>query len=83
MDGTRKYGTVIGVGLGAAALALWAGVPLGTILLIGVVLLCPLMMMGMHDSGHEAHGSATRTESRPDARGQSTEEHHHQDAGRA
>lgn len=41
------------------AVGLWAaGVPLGTILLVGVWLFCPLMMMGMHGHGsHQAHGS--------------------------
>jgi hypothetical protein len=31
------------------------GVPLGTLLIIGLVLCCPLMMLGMHGGGH-AHG---------------------------
>ena len=82
MNGRRRYGTVIGVGLGAAALALAVGVPLGTILLIGVVLLCPLMM-GMHGGGHEGHGAPSRTEQRADAGRQSSDEHAHHGAGRA
>jgi hypothetical protein len=31
------------------------GVPLGTLLIIGLVLCCPLMMLGMHGGGHD-HG---------------------------
>jgi hypothetical protein len=37
----------------------WAGVPAGTLLLGGLVLMCPLMMVfmmrGMHGDGHLAH----------------------------
>ena len=29
------------------------GVPLGTLLIIGLVLCCPLMMLGMHGGGHD------------------------------
>lgn len=44
----------------AAALAVLAAVtvlrvPLSTILLLGMVLLCPLLMVGMH-GGHGRHG---------------------------
>lgn len=31
------------------------GVPLSTLLLIGIVLACPLMMMFMHGGGHDGH----------------------------
>lgn len=31
------------------------GTPLATLLLIGLLLLCPLMMLGMHGRGHD-HG---------------------------
>ncbi len=34
------------------AVVLLFGVPLGTVLLVGLLLLCPLMMAGMHASGH-------------------------------
>jgi hypothetical protein len=34
------------------------GVPLGTLLIIGLVLCCPLMMLGMHGGGH-AHGGGS------------------------
>ncbi len=41
--------------------ALWLGLPLGTLALFGLVLVCPLMMIfmmrGMHGGdGHGAHG---------------------------
>ena len=53
-------------GLFAVALAIlivglvWAGVPAGTLLTVGLVLVCPLMMFvmmrGMHgDQGHAGH----------------------------
>lgn len=32
-------------------------VPLGTVLLLGLLLLCPLMMAGMHGGGH-SHGQS-------------------------
>ena len=46
----------------AAVVALVAvvgfGVPLGTLLIIGLVLCCPLMMLGMHGGGHDHGGGA-------------------------
>lgn len=50
---------IFGIGAGILAAALWAsGVPLATILLAGVWMLCPLMMMGMHGGhGHGSHGA--------------------------
>ncbi len=40
-----------------AAAAVLFGVPLGTLLVVGVALLCPLMMLGMHGHGGEhQHG---------------------------
>jgi hypothetical protein len=47
------------MGVGAVLIALTAAgfydTPLATLLLIGLLLLCPLMMMGMHGRGHD-HG---------------------------
>lgn len=49
------------VAAGLAVLALVAlGVPLVSLLYVGILLLCPLLMAGMHgghgqDHGHEAH----------------------------
>jgi hypothetical protein len=41
--------------------ALWLGTPLSTLLLLGVVLVCPIMMMfmmkGMHGDGEHDHRS--------------------------
>lgn len=55
MDGARKL-RIYGIGAGIVAAASWVfGVPLATVLFIGVWLLCPLMMMGMH--GGHGHGS--------------------------
>jgi len=46
----------IAVVLGVALLAVTVfKVPLGTLLLLGLVLLCPLLMGGMHGGGHD-HG---------------------------
>ena len=47
---------LIAVALGVAVVALTVfKVPLGTLLLLGLVLLCPLLMAGMHGGGHD-HG---------------------------
>jgi hypothetical protein len=35
------------------------GVPLATLLIIGLILCCPLMMLGMHGSGHDHGGGST------------------------
>lgn len=49
------------VASGLAVLALVsAGVPLGSLLFVGILLLCPLLMAGMHGGhghggGHDAH----------------------------
>lgn len=58
-----------------AGLAL-AGVPLGSLLLLGLVLTCPLMMAGMHtgsghgdhpnSKGHDHDGEGTVNPTRPD-----------------
>ena len=55
---------------GGAALAVWLfGVPLGTVLLVGLFLICPLMMAGTHGSGHGPNDafrqSTGRTERAP------------------
>lgn len=60
-----RFQTVILVALGAAAVAVGIfGVPLGTVLLVGVWLLCPLLMMGMH--GGHAHTSGSERSGRGD-----------------
>jgi len=52
-NGGRLRALLIG-GAGAAIGAGLLGVPLGTILFVGLLLVCPLMMMGMHGS-HSEH----------------------------
>ena len=50
---------LIGIAVVVGAVALFAGVPLGTVLTGAVILACPLMMLFMgHGSGggHAAHG---------------------------
>jgi Protein of unknown function (DUF2933) len=42
---------IVLVGLGAGALVVLGIVPLRTLLTLGVLLICPLMMLGMHH-GH-------------------------------
>jgi anti-sigma factor RsiW len=49
-------GTMIGVALAAAAVVL-AGVPVGRLLPVLLVLACPLMMVFMHRGGHGRHAS--------------------------
>lgn len=62
MERTQKL-RIFGLGAGILAAAMWTfGVPLGTILLVGVWLLCPLMMMGMHGG----HGNGSHEPHRPE-----------------
>ena len=57
-EGTFRPPVGILAAIGAAAVAVGLfGVPLGTVLLVGLFLLCPLMMAGMHGDGH-SHGQA-------------------------
>jgi Protein of unknown function (DUF2933) len=54
----RNTLVVIGLGgLGAVALAFFAGLPLTSILVFGLVLGCPLMMMFMMQGGHDNGGA--------------------------
>lgn len=63
MDGHKVLGNVkpawVVVAVVAAAGLGALGVPLVALLFIGVLLLCPLMMLGMHGGGH---GQATHDE---------------------
>ena len=59
-----QIGLVAGaVVLGGMLLVSGAGASLGTLLLIGLFLLCPLMMLGMHGGGHQ-HGDKTEPATR-------------------
>ena len=59
-----QIGLVAGaVVLGGMLLVSGTGASLGTLLLIGLFLLCPLMMFGMH-GGHQ-HGDKTEPATRP------------------
>lgn len=52
-----RPGWFVAAGLGAVGL-LALGVPLGSLLFVGVLLRCPLLMMSMHGAGHgQGHGS--------------------------
>lgn len=84
--GGRKLrpGWLVAAGLGVVLL-LALGIPLGSLLYVGVLLLCPLLMMGMRGGGHghgsegppethhRAHGSA-RAPAPPDLEGPGTSE---------
>src|SRR6266542_913892 len=60
-----KTRTVLVVVGGAALLALTVfKVPLATVLLVGVWLVCPLMMMGMHGGHGHGNGSVSGDDSR-------------------
>ena len=50
-----------GVVLGGWLLVTGAGVSLGTMLLIGLFLLCPLMMLGMNHGGNQHGGDSHNT----------------------
>ena len=55
---TVSKATMIGVALAvAAAVVLVAGVPVGRLLTVLLVLACPLMMVFMHRGGHGHHAS--------------------------
>ena len=52
--------------VGGAVAVFGFGVPLGTLLLIGVLLCCPIMMMGMHGGGGHQHDSNPTGSTPPD-----------------
>lgn len=52
--------------IGGTVAVVGFGVPLGTLLLIGVLLCCPIMMMGMHGGGGHQHDSTSTGSSPPD-----------------
>ena len=70
MDGHKVLGNVkpawvVVAGLGLLAL-LAAGIPLASLLSVGVLLVCPLLMAGMH-GGHAHHDEMTDQLDRSDA----------------
>ena len=53
----RSRGIWILVGAGALVLAVTLfRIPLATVFILGLVLLCPLLMVGMHGGGHGHRG---------------------------
>lgn len=72
MDGHTIFGKVKVAWVVAAALVavglVALGVPLASLLFVGVLLLCPLMMMGMHGGAHGGHGSEQAQPTGGDAR---------------
>jgi YHS domain-containing protein len=55
----KKAGLAVVVAGGVALFAVSVfGVPLASILVLGVALMCPLLMVGMHGGGHD-HGHGT------------------------
>lgn len=66
MNGTRepmrRFAPIAIAGAAAVLIALvLLRVPLVSILFLGVLLLCPLMMRGMHGSGHGHEGLASHS----------------------
>ena len=66
----RNYGLYAVAVAIAVVGALWLGVPVGTLALLGLVLVCPLMMFfmmrGMHGSDqHDAHGADLHDQAKP------------------
>lgn len=56
-EGTYRPSLRVLVAIGAAAIAVGLFVaPLGSVLLVGLVLVCPLMMVGMHRAGTRTGG---------------------------
>ena len=62
-----RPGWLVVAGVGLLALVA-AGIPLGSLLYIGVLLLCPLLMAGMHGGHHRAQGHAAQAK-RPEGTG--------------
>jgi hypothetical protein len=50
---------------GGLLLVSGTGISLGTLLLIGLFALCPLMMLGMHGGGHQHGGDTTSQPTQP------------------
>jgi hypothetical protein len=73
-----QIGLVAGaVVLAGLLLVSGASPSLGSLLLIGVVLLCPLMMLGMHGGGHEHSGDAAQPTQPKGQDSQATRPHLH------
>ena len=75
-----QIGLVVGAAaLGGLLVGRGFGVPLGTLLLLGLIVMCPLMMFGMHGGGHQHGGDTTSQPTQPtDQTGQaSTSPHVH------
>ncbi|MEX0805802.1 MAG: hypothetical protein WD688_21155 [Candidatus Binatia bacterium] len=65
MTGQRKWLWIVGA-IAVAAVALGAGVPLGTLLLVGLLLLCPAVMyFGMRGMGTQQEGRSERMAGNP------------------
>ena len=63
---TLRIGLVVGaVVLGGLLLGRGFGVPLGTLLILGLFALCPLMMLGMHGGGHQHGGDNASQPTQP------------------
>jgi hypothetical protein len=68
----NRYLLLIGAGVVLVAVTFFR-VPLATVFLLGLVLMCPLMMFGMHGGHGGAHGTPgddvnTRKDDRADRR---------------
>jgi Na+/glutamate symporter len=62
MGGTRiRPGWIVAAGLAVLALVAF-GVPLVSLLYVGILLLCPLLMVGMHGGHGQAHGHEAHPE---------------------
>ena len=55
----KRVGVALAVAAGVALVAVSVfKIPLSSVLFLGVVLMCPLLMVGMHAGGHDhGHGS--------------------------
>jgi hypothetical protein len=78
MDHGSEFGRrlpLIALAVAGAAIAVAVfGVPLRSVLLLGLLLLCPLLMAGMHGGGH-AHGQAPRQSGEADVRRETGHRH--------
>ena len=62
-----KKELLIGIAIGAGAVALFAGASASSLLFAALILACPLMMMFMHGGHRDEGGHAGHGEQRTDA----------------
>ena len=66
LEGRRpKLRTVLLAAAGVVLVAVTLRVPLATVFTLGVLLICPLLMVGMHGGGHGEHTTSDEVRTDP------------------